>query len=66
MVDGFRVHRADHTPLVGFRSDVRDEFAEPVTRLTVLLELEHRRGDREVLLAGRHGRQTLALADGLW
>ena len=63
MVDGFRVHGADHAPLVGFRSDVRHQFAEPVARLTVLLELEDRGGDREVLLPGRHRRQALALAD---
>jgi hypothetical protein len=31
--------------------------------LTVLLELEHRRGDREVLLTRRHRRQALAFAD---
>ena len=63
MVDGFRVHRADDAPFVGLRGDVRNQFAEPIAGLAVLLELEHRRGDREVLLTRRHRRQALSFAN---
>jgi len=65
VIDGFRVHRAHHAPFVGLRGDVRDQFAEPVARLPVLLELEDRRGDGEGFLAGGHRRQALAFADRL-
>ena len=66
MVDGFRVHGADHAPFVGLRGDVRHQLTEPIARLPVLVELEDRWGDWEVLLARGHRRQALSLANGIW
>ena len=63
MVDRLRMHPADDAPFVRLGGDMRDQFAEPVARLAVLLELEDRRSDGEILLARRHRRQALALAD---
>ena len=65
MVDGLRVHRPDDAPFVSLGRHVGHQFAEPVTGLTVLLELKDRRSHREVLLARGHRRQALALADGV-
>ncbi len=63
VVDRFGVERVDHAEIVGDLAQVRQQFAEPEPAFAVLLELEHRRGDGELGLIGRHAREALTHAD---
>ena len=64
MVDGFRVHRLDETEFVGDARYVGQQFTDPRSALSVLLEFEQRRDHREAVLGRRHSGEALALADG--
>jgi hypothetical protein len=58
------VDRLDERDLVDVLGDVRKQLAHPRARLSVLLEGELGRGDREARLPRGHGRQPLAADDG--
>ena len=63
VVDRLGVHRTDHAPLIGLRSDPRNQIAEPHPAFAMLGEGEDRRRHREARLAAGHRRQPLPLTD---
>ena len=63
VVDGFGVHRFDESDVIDDGGRLREQFAEPRPRLTMLLKIEDRRGAGERLLPGGHAGDTLPHAD---
>src|SRR5579862_1614875 len=55
----------DEAEFVYDLGEVGQELAHPRAALAVLGELEYAGGDRELLLAGGHAGEALALADGV-
>ena len=63
VVDRLGVHRPHETELVDDPAGVRQEFADQRARFTARLEAILRRDHGEALLAARHPREPLAIAD---
>ena len=63
VIDGIGLHGLDERDVVHHLAGVGQEFAQFRSGLSVLLELEHRRGYRQPILAGGHAGDPLALAD---
>jgi hypothetical protein len=62
VIDRLGVHRADDAEFVGHFRRVRQQLAERLTGLTMLLELERRTRQRDRTLAGRHPGEPLCAA----
>ena len=65
VIDGVGVDGLDQRDVVDDLGRVRQQLADPLAALAVLLELELRRRDREPRLAAGHRGDALALADAV-
>ena len=64
VIDLLGIHRLDEAHVVGDLRHMRHQFAHPDARLPILLELELRRDNGELVLTRGHPGKALAAPDG--
>ena len=65
MVDGIGMNRLDHCQFIDDSRSKGQQLADKAAALTMLIELEFARRNRQSCLAARHGRDPLTFANAI-